>query len=151
MSATRTSPADAQTKIAAVLAALSESWNRHDMVGYASHFCEDADFVNVLGMHVRGRAAIEAQHIAIHKTVFRNSQLEALQQTVRFLTPEVAVAHVNWQMTGHDTSQTKEWQPGAARKGVLTAVLVPEGDTWRISALHNTDSVSVPALGAGPK
>ena len=99
----------------------------------------------------RGRAAIEAQHIAIHKTVFRNSQLEALQQTVRFLTPEVAVAHVNWQMTGHDTSQTKEWQPGAARKGVLTAVLVPEGDTWRISALHNTDSVSVPALGAGPK
>lgn len=148
MSTTRTSPTDAQAKIEAVLAALSESWNRHDMVAYASHFCAHADFVNVLGMHLRGRSAIEAQHVAIHKTVFRNSQLQVLEQTVRFLTPEVVVAHVQWQMTGHDTSLTKEWQPGAARKGVLTAVLVPEGGVWRITALHNTDSVSVPALGS---
>ena len=87
------------------------------------------------------------QHVAIHQTVFRNSQLQALNHTMRFLTPEVAVAHVNWQMTGHDTGPVKEWQPPAVRKGILTAVMVPEGDTWRITALHNTDTVPVPGMG----
>jgi hypothetical protein len=31
----------------------------------AAQFTENADFVNVVGMHVRGRPAIEAQHVAI--------------------------------------------------------------------------------------
>ena len=64
--------AEAKSKVETVLADLQESWNRHDMVTFAAQFTQDADFVNVLGMHLRGRSAIEAQHIAIHKTVFRN-------------------------------------------------------------------------------
>ena len=140
---------DAKSKIEAVLAAIPETWNRHDMAAYASHFTEDADFVNILGMHWRGRVAIEAQHVDIHKTVFRNSQLRTLGHTIRFLTPEVAIAHLNWQMTGHETGPVKGWQPAAVRTGVLTAVLIPEGDVWRITAMHNTDSVPVPGLGLG--
>jgi uncharacterized protein (TIGR02246 family) len=140
-------PTEAESKIEAVLANLQESWNRHDMAAFAAQFSQDADFVNVLGMHLRGRPAIEAQHVAIHQTIFRNSQLRTLGQTVRFLTPQVAVAHVDWEMTGHDTSHMKDWNPAEVRKGVLTAVLVPEDNTWRITALHNTDSVPIPALG----
>ncbi len=139
--------ADTVSKIEAVIAALPESWNCHDMVAYASHFTENADFINILGMHWRGRPAIEAQHIAIHETIFRNSQLQELNHTIRFLTPEVAVAHVNWQMTGHEIGPSKDWQPATVRKGVLSAVLVLEGETWRITALHNTDIVRIPALG----
>jgi uncharacterized protein (TIGR02246 family) len=92
-----TPTADTVSKIEAVIAALSESWNCHDMVAYASHFTENADFINILGMHWRGRPAIEAQHIAIHETIFRNSQLQELNHTIRFLTPEVAVAHPKMQ------------------------------------------------------
>lgn len=139
-------PSD-EGKIKAVLTALEESWNRHDMPAYAAQFAQDADFVNVLGMRQRGRPAIEAQHIAIHKTVFRNSHLRTLGQSVRFLTPEVAVAHVDWEMTGHETSHVKDWNLAAVRKGVLTAVLIAEGDAWRITALHNTDTVLVPGMG----
>jgi uncharacterized protein (TIGR02246 family) len=145
-----TPTAAAISEIEKVLAALPESWNRHDMVAYASYFTDDADFINILGMHWRGRAAIEAQHINIHKTIFRNSQLQALNHTIRFLAPGVAVAHVNWEMTGHEIGPSKEWQPAAVRKGVLTAVLVPDGETWRITALHNTDTVSVQAVGIPP-
>ena len=141
-----TSPPGAEAKIEAVLAALPESWNRHDMVAYSSHFTEDADFINILGMHWRGRPAIEANHIVNHKAMFSKSRLESLSHTIRFLTPEVAVAHVNWQMTGHEIGRSQEWQPAAVRKGVLTAVLVPDGDTWRITALHNTDIVPIPAM-----
>ncbi len=135
------SPTAAQSKIGAVLAALQASWNRHDMAAFAAQFSEDADFVNVVGMHLRGRAAIEAQHVAIHQTVFRGSQLRTLDQSVRLLTPQVALAHVSWEMTGHDMSHVKNWTLPEVRKGVLTAVLVSESDTWRIAALHNTDTV----------
>jgi uncharacterized protein (TIGR02246 family) len=140
-------PVEAESKIEAVLAALQESWNRHDMNAFASLFSENADFVNVLGMHLRGRPALEAQHVAIHKTVFRNSQLVTRGQSVRFLMPQVAVAHVDWQMTGHDTTPIQQWQLPAVRKGIFTAVLVLEGDTWRITALHNTDTVPLRDLG----
>jgi uncharacterized protein (TIGR02246 family) len=139
--------ADAESKIEAVLAALQDSWNRHDMPAFAAQFTQDADFVNVLGVRQRGRPAIEAQHIAIHKTVFRNSQLRTLGQSVRFLTSQVAVAHVDWEMTGHETPAVEGWKLPAVRKGVLTAILVCEGDAWRIAALHNTDTVPVPGLG----
>ena len=139
--------AEAKSKVETVLAALQESWNRHDMVTFAAQFTQDADFVNVLGMHLRGRPAIEAQHIAIHKTVFRNSQLRALGQSIRFLAPQIAVAHLDWEMTGHETPAVEGWKLPATRKGVLTAVLVAESDNWRITALHNTDTVPVPGMG----
>jgi uncharacterized protein (TIGR02246 family) len=139
--------AEAKSKVETVLAALRESWNRHDMVAFAAQFTQDADFVNVIGMHERGRSAIEALHIAIHKTMFRNSQLRTLGQSVRFLTPQVAVAHVDWEMTGHESPEVEGWTLRAIRKGVLTAVLVAESDNWRITALHNTDTVPVPGMG----
>ena len=135
---------EAKSKIESVLAALHDSWNRRDMAAFASQFAQDADFVNVIGRHLRGRPAIAAQHVAIHKTIFRNSQLNTLDQKIRFLTPKVAVAHVDWQMTGHDMSQVKNWSLPEVPKGVLSAVLVAEGDAWRIASLHNTDTVSLP-------
>jgi uncharacterized protein (TIGR02246 family) len=138
---------EAKSKVEAVLAALQDSWNRHDMVTFAAQFTQDADFVNVLGMHLGGRPAIEAQHIAIHKTVFRNSQLRTLGQSVRLLGPQVAVAHLDWEMTGHESPAVEGWKLPAVRKGVLTAVLVAESDNWRITALHNTDTVPVPGMG----
>ena len=61
-------PSDAKFKIEAALAALEDSWNHHDMTAFAAQFTQDADFVNVAGMLQRGRPAIEAQHVAIHKT-----------------------------------------------------------------------------------
>jgi hypothetical protein len=38
-----TPTAAAISEIGKVLAALPESWNRHDMVAYASYFTDDAD------------------------------------------------------------------------------------------------------------
>jgi uncharacterized protein (TIGR02246 family) len=137
---------DAEATVKAVLAALSECWNRHDMAAFSSHFTQNADFVNVFGLHLRGRPAIEAQHIAIHQTFFRNSRLRTLGQSVRFLAPQVAVAHVEWEMTGYETGPMKQWQ-SEVRKGMLTAVLVSEGDAWRITALHNTDTIPAPGIG----
>jgi uncharacterized protein (TIGR02246 family) len=54
---------EAQSEIFLVIKALSDSWNSHDMANYAAQFTEDADFVNVVGMHWRGRQQIETMHV----------------------------------------------------------------------------------------
>jgi len=133
---------DARDQVGAVVSALTESWNRHDMTAYAAHFTEDADFVNVVGMHWQGRREIEAQHAYLHRTIFRNSTLRNLDRSVRFLDLGVALAHVRWEMTGHES--VPGWHVPETRRGVLTAVLVHEGNRWCITALHNTDIVPLP-------
>ena len=136
-----------RAKITAMIRSWEEAWNTHDMHAFANLFHEDGVWVLWTGQVWKGRMAIEEGHVAVHKTVFRNSQLRTLGQSVRLLAPQVAVAHVDWEMTGHDMSHIKDWSLSEVRQGVLTAVLVSEGDTWRIAALHNTDTV--PALGPG--
>ncbi|HEY1264612.1 MAG TPA: SgcJ/EcaC family oxidoreductase [Terriglobales bacterium] len=127
----------ARAEIEEILAKLPELWNRHDVAGYASHFSENVDFVNVLGGRNRGRAAVEAELAMIHQSIFRNSRLEFVEHSLRTVAPNVAVAHINWQMTGHESMQEKQW--GSVRRGIITAVFVAEADTWRITAFQNTD------------
>ena len=112
------------------------------MAAFAAAFSEDADFVNVVGMHWRGRQEIEAKHTVTHRTIFRNSNLQIVEQSVRFLSPSIALAHVWTQLKG------AEHLPGrdvpATRRTLMTCVLVKEADRWLIRAAHNTDIVPVP-------
>ena len=103
---TRAEPsADAKSQIANLIDVLSESWNRHDMATYAAQFTEDADFVNVIGMHWRGRPEIEARHADVHGTIFRNSTLRTFDNSLRLLGPGIVLAHIKWEMTGHESPQ----------------------------------------------
>jgi hypothetical protein len=51
---------DATASVKSVMASLAESWNRHDVTAFAAALRDDADFVNVIGMHWQGRHEIEA-------------------------------------------------------------------------------------------
>lgn len=42
-----------------------ESWNHRGGKGFGNDFTEDADFVNIVGMHFSGKAEIEFRHIQI--------------------------------------------------------------------------------------
>lgn len=131
---------NARTQIANVIAALADSWNRHDMATYAAQFTEDADFVNVIGMHWHGRPEIEARHKDVHRTIFHKSTLRTLDYSLRVLKPGVVLAHIRWEMTGHETP------PGApswadVRHGIVSGVFVEQEGRWLIAALQNTDIV----------
>jgi uncharacterized protein (TIGR02246 family) len=141
-SAERDQGTDPKAQVDVVISALTESWNHHDMTAYAAQFTEDADFVNVVGMHCQGRGEIEAQHAHLHRTIFRNSTLPDLNRSVRFLNPGVALAHVRWEMTGHES--LPGWHVPETRYGILTAILVQESDRWRVTAVQNTDIVPLP-------
>jgi len=116
------------------------------MDAYAAQFTADADFVNVVGMHWRGRHEIGSRHAEIHQTIFRHSQLQQLGHSLQFINPDTAVAHLEWRMTGHDTKHLNDWRTPEVRTGVMTIVLVRSGDTWRIRAAHNTDIIPLPSL-----
>ena len=61
----------------------------------------------------------------------------------RLLTPEIAIAHAHWEMTGVES--VPGWNVPDIRRGVMTYVLLRRGNAWKITAAHNTDVVEVPA------
>ena len=101
------------SEIRAVQTRQAEAWNRHDAKAYAELFEDDGDVVNVVGWWWKGRAEIESKLTAAFAHVFRESALTITEVEVRFLTPEIAVAHVRWTMTG---ARTPAAHPGAARR-----------------------------------
>jgi uncharacterized protein (TIGR02246 family) len=150
MASTAAPSTDAQTQIAGVVAALAESWNRHDMNTYGAQFTEDADFVNVVGMHWKGRAEITARHEDVHRTIFRNSTLRTLGYSLRLLAPGVVLAHINWEMSGHEPPPGAPFS-AAVRHGVISGVFVEQGGRWLITAFQNTDIVPIAFPGGGKK
>lgn len=114
-----------------------EAWNRHEAKAYADLFTEDGDVVNVVGWWWRGRAEIEKKLSDAFAFVFRESTLTVTDVHVRFLTPDIAVAHVRWTMTGARTPP----QIPEPRQGIQLQVLKKQGGKWLITSFQNTNSV----------
>ena len=128
-----------QDAILAVVQAIIDAWNRHDMDAFAEQFYADADFVNVRGVRWMGRRAIKEAHAASHSTIFKSSQLSLREFSVRLLRPDVAVARSITMVTGQ-TGVSGETLP--PRSTMLTLIMVKEGGRWMIAVAQNTDIVS---------
>jgi len=121
------------TEDAAALAARLESaWNTADSAAFVAPFADDADFVNVLGMHAKGRDAIQAGHEGIFRSIYAGSIVRYAVEAARLLRPDVALVHVQ---AGLDV-------PGGPMAGHHLArysmVLTRDGGEWRIASFHNT-------------
>jgi len=114
-----------------------EAWNRHDAKAYAELFTEDGDVVNVVGWWWKGRPEIEKKLAAAYAYVFRESTLTITEVHVKFLTSQIAVAHVRWSMVG---ARTPEGIP-EPRQGIQTQVLQKQAGKWLIAAFQNTNGV----------
>jgi uncharacterized protein (TIGR02246 family) len=123
-----------------------EAWNRHDAKAYADLFTEDGDVVNVLGWWWKGRPEIEKKLTDAYAFVFRESTLTLDEVQVRFLTPQIALAHVRWSMVG---AKTPEGIP-EPRHGIQTQVLQERAGKWWIAALHNTNGIPEVPFPKGP-
>ncbi len=129
-------PRDA-AEIRDVQARQAETWNRHDAKAYAALFTEDADVVNIVGWRWKGREQVEARMTAAFAYVFRASTLTVTDVEVRFLAPEIAIAHARWTMTG---ARTPPGMP-EPRQGIQTLTMVKKAGQWRIAAFQNTLAV----------
>jgi len=123
-----------------------EAWNHHDAKAYASLFAENGDCVNVVGWWWKGRAEIEKKLTDAYVYVFRESALTITGVDIRFLTPEFAVAHVRWTMTG---ARTPSGLP-VPQQGIQTHLLQKVGGQWLIAAFQNTNSLPEMPFPKGP-
>jgi uncharacterized protein (TIGR02246 family) len=117
-----------------VVAGLEETWNAHDMKALARLFREDAEWVNVVGMHWHGRGEIMAAHAAFHETIFKNHQLHMDAVETRSLGGDVAVAVVTETV---DSFTTPDGQVRPKARDRLTCVLVKGPEGWKIAHGHN--------------
>ena len=117
------------------------AWNQHDMESAAALIAPDGDFVNVGGRWLRGREEFLEYHVRLHEMQMRDSTWSNLALTVRQLSPNVAVAHLEWRIEGDRDPDGGKREP---RQGVFTWVLATDGDVTLIEAAHNTNVVRGP-------
>jgi uncharacterized protein (TIGR02246 family) len=117
------------------------AFNTHDAKAFGSLFTEDADWVSVAGIRVKGRADIQTEHEKAFTTFFKSVTLQSTGTTVRLVRPDVAVVHFNWELTGQ---VDKDGKVAAPRRGIITIVAAKEEGQWRITAGQNTNTFVPP-------
>jgi uncharacterized protein (TIGR02246 family) len=113
---------------------LEDGWNTKSGALFAKPFAEDADYVVINGMYIKGRAVIETQHQRIFDTIYKETKIKLTVKQIRFLRPDVAVVHVS----GHRDGPTSELTQDA----MLTLVMTKEKQGWTIAAFQNTGVVA---------
>ncbi len=131
--------------IEALVARLTDAWNRGDARAFSARFAADGSFTNVLGVVAYGREIFELRHAEIFRTIYKGSVLQQSIGRVRFIRPDVAVVDVDAAVTGY-----LRLPPGvqAASDGALRAklqlVVTREDGEWWIAAFHNVDVKPLP-------
>lgn len=116
---------------------LEIGWNTKSGAQFVKPFAEDADYVVINGMYLKGRAQIEKTHQQIFDTIFKDTSVTLKIRQIRFLRPEVAVVHVD----GHRDAPTENLKQGA----LVTLVMTKEKGGWVIAAFQNTAVTTPPA------
>ena len=109
---------------------METGWNTKSGATFAKPFADDADYVVINGMYIKGRAVIESAHQRIFDTIYKDTNITLTVKQIRFLRPDVAVVHVE----GRRTGPTKELEQDA----MLTLMMTKEKQGWLIAAFQNT-------------
>jgi uncharacterized protein (TIGR02246 family) len=126
-----------ERNIRELVARWQESWNTHDMKAMAALLAEDADFVNVAGLHWKGKTQIEAEHAARHRTNLKNSIWETHNITVQALSQNFALVHIDWGISGDTDFDGTPRQP---REGIFSWLVSKRDGRWLIRAVQNTNN-----------
>src|SRR5678816_2208530 len=89
-----------EAAIRKVIAATTEMFNRQDASGFARYYTDDSDLVTVRGEVMKGTAEIEAGLSRIFQTRAGSATLREVDASIRFLSPDVALAHVTNELSG---------------------------------------------------
>lgn len=111
-----------------------ENWNRawqsKDSKLAASDYSDDADWTNAFGMRKKGRAEIEKFLAEVFSLPFvMAAQSKVVEQSVRFVKPDVALVATRVERAGQRTPSGEEL--GTRQTGHLR-VLVKSDGGWKI-------------------
>ena len=95
----------------------------------------DADFVTVTGNRTKGAKAYTASRQKRFATALKNASIRPVDTEIRFLTADVALAHVTHEIRGMLEDSGAPLPP---HRELSTRVFVKAGGTWLMAAFHNT-------------
>ena len=115
-----------------VIAGMIRAWNSGSATDFAGYFTENADLINIHGMHLRGRQAIAGLYQMLFRSVFAESRVDNSTATRRKLRADVELVH----------AKVRFIVPGGPLVGeqnaVISLVMTHQGNRWMVSSMHNT-------------
>jgi uncharacterized protein (TIGR02246 family) len=118
-----------------VIVGTTEAFNKHDAKAFARFYAPDAELVTVRGERMKGAAEIEKGLAAIFATRATAATLKTLEVSIRFIKPDVAIAHVTNEMSGVINAEGGGMPP---HRELSIRVLVKTAGAWLVTAFHNT-------------
>ena len=132
-----------------VIRRLQDAWNAGDGAAFGEPFADDADFVDIRGIHHRGREAIVEGHRGIFATIYRGSRVAYELEQARALGEDVVLAHSQ----GTLFALASAGPMAGEHRAMQSLVLVRRGGAWEIAGFHNTlvmqQQPGAPATGGG--
>lgn len=128
-----------QRAVQVILSTHVESWEAADGVRFASVFAADADFINIRGMHAKGRERIAAWHDQIFTGIYTGTRITLDPMDVRKLSADIAHVIVG------STLHVPDGPSSGETETIANIVLARTVDDWEIAAFHNTRIVRAPS------
>jgi uncharacterized protein (TIGR02246 family) len=128
---------DDESAVRNVLAEYEVSWNGHDTADFGRLFTEDCDYVNIDGVHWKGVQEIVQRHTELFQKRLKTAVRKLTGVEVRFSTPDVALVHATWDVTG-SSHLTGKAVP--VLKEITTMVMAKTNGKWLITSFQNTES-----------
>jgi uncharacterized protein (TIGR02246 family) len=127
---------DDEIAIYGVFERLTEAWRDGDGNAWANEFVEDADFTVWFGFILKGREQIAWGHQLIFDTFYADTVFELGIRQIRFVTPDVAIVHLNGSVVREGEARAEE------SDAVPMAVLRQDDSHWKIVAFQNTPNAA---------
>jgi uncharacterized protein (TIGR02246 family) len=127
--------AEDEQAIRQVITEMTEGFNRHDAQASTRMYTSDADLITVRGERFRGTQEFEKGLAQIFATRAREATHRTLNVSVRFIRPDVALAHVTNELSGLISPDGQRPPP---HQELSLRVFVKDGGQWRVAAFHNT-------------
>jgi uncharacterized protein (TIGR02246 family) len=125
--------------IEAVLGKFCDCINAKDATTLSGLFTEDAEFVNIFGMRMRGRVNIESGHRAVFEKALSGNKLGLLSVETKVPAPNVAICHAAWKRDRLPDAPEAALPAGT---GILTVVMIDQGGQWRMAAVTNVQDAA---------
>jgi uncharacterized protein (TIGR02246 family) len=124
-----------ENEIRQLITEMTAGFNRHDGRAASSMYLPNATLVTARGEMMDGQAAIEKGLTSIFETRARNATLRTLNVTIRFLRPDIALAHVTNELSG---LVAPDGQPLPSQQELSLRVFTKQDGHWKVAAFHNT-------------
>jgi uncharacterized protein (TIGR02246 family) len=124
-------PDDIAKQVERLAGLYTAAWNASDMDAMAALYTNDVHWVNIVGMHWRGKAEVDRAHRVYFDIMFKGVPLtlEAIESVVA-LPGGTVVAVLRWTVGAFKTPTGQQVPPSRDR---MSLVLVREGDRLLIA------------------